>query len=116
MSFFKNLFSCTCYTNNNTNDIVDLQNENKNINNKMNLMKNKSDNSQHKINQNIHELTLIRTDIIKIQDDVKQLNRIHFDTHSELKRMEDKLNNHFSILSNKIENVIMILNTQLRQK
>ena len=116
MSFFKNLFSCTCHTNTNTNDIVDLQNENKTINNRMNVMNNNNLTSQNKINQNIHDLNLIRTDILKIQDDVKQLNRIHFDTHGELKRMEDKLNNHFSILSNKIENVIMILNTQLRQK
>ena len=105
MTFLKNLFSCYCY-NTNESDIKDLQSENKTMNNKM------IDNNKQ-ITKNIVDLTHIQKEIIQIQNDMRLLNNINFDTKNNLQRMDDKLNSHFSLLTNKIDNVIMILNTTL---
>ena len=52
----------------------------------------------------------IRTSIKKLESDVNTLFQNKLDTSLELRRVEDKLNNHFAILTTKIDNVIMILN------
>ena len=90
MSLFKNLFGCTC-NNNGQNDINDRQ-----------II----------INDAVKEgIGLIKGEIKKIEDDVNNLYRVKADSYQEIKRLEDKLNSNFSILSNKIDNVILILNT-----
>ena len=52
----------------------------------------------------------LRNDLKKIEKDVDELFRLKMEIHNEIKRIEDKLNNHFAILTNKIHNVILILN------
>ena len=52
----------------------------------------------------------VKTDIKKLHSDVNTLFQNKLDTTIEIRRIEDKLNNHFAILTTKIDNVIMILN------
>ena len=53
----------------------------------------------------------IQLDIKKIENDINTLFRVKTDIN-ELKRLEDKLNNHFALLSTKIDNIILILNSR----
>jgi hypothetical protein len=53
----------------------------------------------------------IRDEVNKIQSDMNILFVVKTETYSEIRSLEDKLNNHFALLTNKIDNVIMILNT-----
>ena len=108
MSFFRNLFSCTC--NNSFDDKMD------NMKNKMDNMKDKMaqndlDNRDHYL-QNVNDLGVIRSEIKKIEQDVKTLYRVNIDTSGEMKRLEDKINSHFAILTSKVDSMIMILNTR----
>ena len=84
--------------------------------NKMDNMKDKMaqndlDNRDH-YRQNVSDLGLLRNEIKKIEQDVKTLYRININTSGEMKRLEDKINNHFAILTSKVDSMIMILNTR----
>jgi hypothetical protein len=83
MTFFKNMFSCYC------------------------------DNSQEKEKEVIKEnITVIRAEVSKLKDDINTLFFVKHSTIGEIKRLEDKMNTSFAILTNKMDNVILILNTR----
>ena len=85
MGLFKNIFSCY-FDNNNDNT------------------------EQHKINKNVsNEMRDISDDVKVITNDVHLLFRIKNEMTNDIKRLEDKINNHFAILTNKIDNVIFML-------
>ena len=56
-------------------------------------------------------MSQIQLDIKKIENDINTLFRVKTDVN-ELKRLEDKINNHFTLLSTKIDNIILILNSR----
>jgi hypothetical protein len=58
------------------------------------------------------EICDIKKDVKKIENDINVLFRMKADVYTDIKRLEDKLNNHFSLLTHKIDNVIMILNNR----
>ena len=84
MGIFKNLFSCTC--------IDDVPKKDDTI---------KTD------------MTLMKDEMRKMQSEITLLFKLRSDTDGEMRRLEDKLNTHFQILDNKIDSVILILNTRL---
>ena len=85
MGLFKNIFSCY-FDNNNDNA------------------------EQHKINENVtNNMRDISDDVKLITNDVHLLFRIKNEMSNDIKRLEDKINNHFAILTNKIDNVIFML-------
>ena len=53
----------------------------------------------------------IKQDVIRIKRDVQLLFDMRASMSGDLKRLEDKLQSHFSILMSKIDNVIMMLNS-----
>ena len=95
MGLFKNLFACFCNNHNETSEITLLKNE---------------------IKQIQEEITRLKTVIKNIETDVANLFRVRADAHTELKRLDDKLNTNFSLLSTKIDNVIMILNANHKSR
>ena len=84
MGLFENLFGCVC-----------------------------NNNGQSATNDTFtHDIKEIRKDVKAVENDIKQLFGKELLTTTELNRLEDKVVNNFSILTNKIDNVIMILNSK----
>ena len=99
MTFFKNLFSCTFNTRENEKN-ADFRHKQDVKNHQM-----ASDNDNMK-----SSLMEIRDDVKVIKNDITFLYRVKADTDGNVKRIEDKINNNFAIVTTKIDNVIMILN------
>ena len=99
MSFFKNLFSCTFNSTENERnadfrhkqDVKNQQIETDNDNMKANLLE-------------------IKDDVKIIKNDIAFLYRVKAVTDGDMKRIEDKINNNFALMTSKIDSVIMMLN------
>jgi hypothetical protein len=57
-------------------------------------------------------MIVIRNEVSRLKDDINTLFLVKNDTFGELRRLEDKMNNSFAILTNKMDSVILILNTR----
>ena len=101
MTFFKNLFSCTLNTTENEKN-ADFRQTQKNTNE---IQKNTNDDIKS-------DLVEIRNDVKSIKNDITFLYRVKADNEGNVKRIEDKINNNFAIVTSKIDNVIMILNNR----
>jgi hypothetical protein len=58
-------------------------------------------------------MIVIRNEVSRLKDDIGTLFLVKTDMFGELRRLEDKMNNSFVILTNKMDSVILILNTRL---
>ena len=54
----------------------------------------------------------LKQNVVNLELNVKTLLTAKLYTNTELKRLEDKLNNQFNLLQTKIDSVILILNSQ----
>ena len=108
MSFFKNLFSCT------------FNSKNQDTNASFRISQEKTNTAQKITNNGVRlDLNGFKDDMIGIRDDVKQIKnditflyRVKNETDGNIKRIEDKINTNFAIVTTKIDNVIMILNNR----
>lgn len=54
----------------------------------------------------------LKQNVMDLESNVRTLLTAKLYTNTELNRLEDKLNNQFNLLTNKIDSVIMILNSK----
>jgi uncharacterized protein YdcH (DUF465 family) len=90
------IFNCFCYGKNKEND--------KNIQ-KLNSFK--STNNKQNVSNN--EINILRKDIMIIKEEISSIFRENINTKKNIKRIEEKIDDKYDILTLKIDDVILIL-------